>query len=132
MYTRNYIDDGGGMNIPQNYDGIAFDTDIPDTKNTIAASMGEKKISPPDMKAEAPESAPTSANAEGSGIFGGFLQKLGLKNILPSSIGSLFQLDQFKLGKEEILLIGIALFLLFSKEGDKECAIILLLLLFVN
>lgn len=132
MYTRNYIDDGGGMNIPQNYDGIAFDTDIPDTKNTIAASMGEKKISPPDMKAEVPESAPTSANAEGSGIFGGFLQKLGLKNILPSSIGSLFQLDQFKLGKEEILLIGIALFLLFSKEGDKECAIILLFLLFVN
>ena len=132
MYTRNYIDDGGGMNIPQNYDGIAFDTDIPDAKNTVAASVGEKKISPPDVKSEASESAQASANIENTGIFGSFFQKFGLKNILPSSIGSLFQLDQFKLGKEEILLIGIALFLLFSKEGDKECAIILLLLLFVN
>ena len=30
-------------------------------------------------------------------------------------------------GTEEILIIGIAAFLLFSKGGDKECAIILLL-----
>ena len=35
-------------------------------------------------------------------------------------------------GTEEILIIGIAAFLLFSKDGDKECAIILLLSLFLT
>ena len=35
-------------------------------------------------------------------------------------------------GTEEILIIGIAAFLLFSKGGDKECAIILLLSLFLG
>lgn len=34
-------------------------------------------------------------------------------------------------GTEEWLLIGLALFLFFSAEGDRECAVILLLLLFV-
>lgn len=34
-------------------------------------------------------------------------------------------------GTEELLLIGLALFLFFSAEGDRECALILLLLLFV-
>ena len=34
-------------------------------------------------------------------------------------------------GTEEILILGIAAFLLFSKDGDKESAIILLLSLFL-
>ena len=131
MYTRNYIDDGSGVTIPQNYDGIAFDTDSPDNKNTVSASMGEKKISPPDIPKEDEEYTQTSKTEGMGGILSGLFGKGGIKSIFPS-LGSLFPLDQFKLGKEEILLIGIALFLLFSKEGDKECAIILLLLLFVN
>ena len=35
-------------------------------------------------------------------------------------------------GTEEILILGIAAFLLFSRDGDKECAIILLLSLFLG
>lgn len=134
MYTRNYVDDNIGMSIPQNYDGIAFGTESPDTKNTISATMGEKKISPIDLPQPSnDESAPTSADAdEAGGIFGNLFGKIGLKSFLPGSLGSILSLDKFKIGKEELLLIGIALFLLFSKEGDKECAIILLLLLFVN
>ena len=134
MYTRNYIDEGGGVNIPQNYDGIAFDTEIADTKNTVSAAVGEKKISPQDYPTPEPEpnDTPASASIDSGGIFGNLFGKFGLKNILPGSIGSALGLDKFKLGVEELLIIGLALFLLFSKEGDKECAIILLLLLFVN
>ena len=58
----------------------------------------------------------------------------------PSILNSLFgrgfdfkNLSIFKkgFGTEEILILGIAAFLLFSKGGDKECAIILLLSLFL-
>ena len=36
-----------------------------------------------------------------------------------------------KFGAEDILIIATAAFLFFSKSGDKECAIMLLLLIFV-
>ena len=134
MYTRNYIDETGGVSIPQNYDGIAFDTDISDAKNTVSATIGERKISPMEqMPPPEPEAVQASTNEQlGNGLFGNLFGKIGLKNMLPGSLGSVLSLDKFKLGAEELLLIGLALFLLFSKEGDKECAIILLLLLFVN
>lgn len=35
-------------------------------------------------------------------------------------------------GTEDLLILAIALILFFSKNGDKECAILVLLLLFVN
>ena len=35
-------------------------------------------------------------------------------------------------GTEELILLGIAAFLFFSKDGDKECALILILTLFLN
>jgi len=35
-------------------------------------------------------------------------------------------------GTEELLIIGIAAFLFFSKDGDRECAIILLLTLILS
>ena len=39
---------------------------------------------------------------------------------------------RLEIGTEELLLIGVALFLLFSKSGDKECAVIFLLSLFMG
>lgn len=55
------------------------------------------------------------------------LMPRGLGGILPPSL-----LGSLKLGTEELLIGAIALFMLFSKSGDKECAIMLLLLLFIN
>lgn len=133
MYTRNYVDDNIGVSIPQNYDGIAFGTDPGENKNTVSCAVGEKKISPVDMPQQNEEEiAPASADVENGGAFGGLIGRIGLKGLLPGPLSSILSLDKFKIGKEELLLIGIAMFLLFSKEGDKECAIILLLLLFVN
>ena len=37
-----------------------------------------------------------------------------------------------KIGTEEILIIAAAVYLFFSKDGDRQCAIMLLLLLLVN
>ena len=45
-------------------------------------------------------------------------------------------LDSFKLpfeiGAEELMLIGIALLLFFSKDGDRECAVLIAILLFIK
>ena len=37
-----------------------------------------------------------------------------------------------RIGAEELMLIGIAAYLFFSKEGDRECAIMLLALIFIT
>ena len=55
--------------------------------------------------------------------------------LIPPRLGGLLPPSLFKdmkIGTEEILIGAIALFLLFSKSGDKECALMLLLLLFIN
>ena len=68
--------------------------------------------------------------------------KGGISSLFSSSIFSglfpsgkipfLSSLSLPKIGTEEILIIAAAAYLFFSKDGDKECAIMLILLLFVN
>ena len=59
-----------------------------------------------------------------SSVFHSFFKKgFDLKNFSPFKNG---------FGTEEILILGIAAFLFFSKGGDKECAVILLLSLFIT
>lgn len=41
--------------------------------------------------------------------------------------------DSFKkIGTEELLILALAAFLFFSRDGDRECALMLLALLFVG
>ncbi len=70
----------------------------------------------------------------GGGLFGGLFGGGSLFG--GGALSSLFSsggVKSFisKIGTEEILIIATALFLFLSKEGDKECAIMLLLLLLV-
>lgn len=64
-------------------------------------------------------------------------EKSGEVSVFHSLFGKGFDLKNLSIfkkgfGTEEILILGIAAFLLFSKDGDKECAIILLLSLFLS
>lgn len=107
MYTRNYFE-GGESGMPRGYDGIALRGDSAvEIENTAPAAIVE------DVRE-------ASARPSG-GILGGLFNSLHLS--LPS-------LD--KIGYEEILIIGIAAFLFFSSDGDKESALILLALLLIN
>lgn len=67
-------------------------------------------------------------NPEREGVIGASAFSGILGRLIPSSVN----LSLPKLGTEEILLIGAAAFLFFSREGDKECALLLLLLLLIN
>ncbi len=108
MYTRNYYDRESST--PEGYDGIAMRRD---EQEPIFAEE-----SAPVFKEE-PQKSEKGGVLEG--LFSGLFGKLNIG--LPS-------LD--KLGYEELLIIGIAAFLFFSADGDKECALLLLLLLLIN
>ncbi|MBQ7387267.1 MAG: hypothetical protein IJW03_03775 [Clostridia bacterium] len=118
MYSRNYFDtELPPASLPENYVGTAFSETEP---REIVTPTPE-----PDEPCESTEASavPSSAHAQRSPIgslFGGiklpFLENLRLPEI----------------GSEEILIIATAIFLLLSKNGDKECAVMLLLLLLVN
>lgn len=115
MYTRSYYPDTGEL--PENYGGMAM-----------------RASEPPPEPREPPSREETT---EPAGIFGGTGAESPLKmpifSSLFSRIGAVARpLGIERVGTEELLIIGVALYLLFSKSGDKECAIILLLLLLVN
>ena len=133
MYTRSYYSNDEKLSVPENYDGNAFG----DEKKDIASQSEEKETYKPVENNIQPPRRETSekteaviGNAREGGLFNTILQKSHLGNIFG-------KIDIFKngfsdIGTEEILIVGIALFLLFSKSGDKECAVMLLLLLFVR
>ena len=109
MYTRTYFPEDEKINIPEKYNVNAF-SDAPETEPTEQVEKSEEVMG--------------RAREDDGGIFG-FLSRLG-GGIFPvfGKIGS-----DFHLGREELLIIGIALFLFLSKGGDKECAIMLIILL---
>ena len=102
MYTRDFAPEENRKNVPDSYCGNLFSE--------------EKEISVHN-EAECGDREPHAS----------FLHSIFQKGF------DIRSLSVFKkgFGTEEILIIGIAAFLLFSKGGDKECAIILLLSLFL-
>lgn len=118
MYTQSYGTDRE-IKIPESYGGIAFSE--PEAEDGTA------------IHSEATEDA-APAMREGGG--GGGFDLFGLGKLLPKGLFSGVGFDISGLfssfGAEELLLLGLFFFLFFSKGGDKECAIILLFLLFVH
>lgn len=102
MYTRSFNDEKDTvMSLPKGYDGVAF---------------AECEAAPEE------EAQAVSAEAHG----GSFLDSIPVfKNLFR---GGIFSGGLNKIGTEEILLLAAAAFLLFSRDGDKECAILLILL----
>ncbi len=108
MYIRDYSD-GERLEVPMGYSGTLLE----DT---------EKREPDEDASREdtAPVGAIPSSLSRGlGGLFGGSLFQGGL-------------FEKLHIGKEELLIIAAALFLFLSKDGDKECAIMLALLLFIT
>ena len=139
MYTRSYHPEDEKIKVPENYDGNALREEIRDDAPlslTLTKSIGETKISPrddiPTIEEEATESTETDKKDIDDAVKVGMFERLTQNGFLGKKLGGLIRLNNFKLGSEEILIAAIALFLLFSKDGDIECALMLLLLLFIN
>lgn len=139
MYTRNYYSEDEKIIVPENYDGNAFpEKNEPRESSANKTPALEAEMPPPlrapwDVTEKGPESASEEVMAkpkEHEGFFGDFMNKLPFGNIFKK--GDFMRSTFSDFGMEELLIIGIALFLLLSKDGDKECAFILLFLLFVK
>ena len=118
MYSRSYNDIGGELNLPESYGGVALQGGFV-KEHTDTEEKGE--VLNEDVKKD-DKAEPTFLG----GVLGGLLHKSGI-----SRLGEKIPfLD--KIGSEEILIILAALFLFLSKDGDKECAAALILLLFIS
>lgn len=116
MYAQSYRDTKG-FSIPEGYDGTAIS----------AEAEEERTFAPKEPDGATAESVSVGA-PEGKR---GFLSELPFGNFLSGILGKAnFGLHKF--GFEEILLAIGALYLFFAKDGDKECAIMLAILLFIN
>lgn len=115
MYTGNYFSKEKEITVPLDYSGSTFTGDGANAQSMMNDGTEE-----------------TVAGAKSGGIFEAIASAIPIGRLFPDGIRNALHLESFKLGTEELLIIALALFLLLSKEGDKECAIILFLLLFVN
>ncbi len=140
MYTRSYApDESAPIKVPENYDGNAF-TEPPEPvriqPNEPNPAADAVHTSSTAYETGIPKDIPEeSVPASGSGgILDGILGSPILKRFIPSGLfgGRGLRSLPDRIGTEEILIIGVALFLIFSRGGDTECAIMLLLLLFIN
>ena len=138
MYRGSYRD--GAPTIPESYGGTAFreddaDTDVKEAPRVLPKStdVNIARPEPPDPRLSAKEESNESVDAArevSAGVFSPSGEKPWLSGLL-SSFG-FSGIGFSKIGTEEILIIGLAIFLFLSKEGDKECALLLLFLLFVH
>lgn len=116
MYSRNYYpDEQERVTLPDNYDGTAF------SEHTVEQST--QAATEPQFAEEHHDDS-VLASIGKSSLFSGLFGK-----------GSLLGIEGLrmpKIGTEELLIIATAAFLFFSKNGDRESALILLLLLFIG
>ena len=108
MYMRSYGAEEERMPLPSGYDGTAFEKEI----NEKAAEDVAEALAPEEKTEEAGLSLKLP-------FFKGFGTFKGIK--LP-----------FDLGGEDLVLLGLALLLFFTKDGDRECALMIALLLFIR
>ena len=130
MYTRSYDPEGDGIKIPENYDGNAFREieSVPEERPKESPPVNETVLKAPwDTEAVAEEAI---SHASGERPVGSFFERMPFGNLF----GSLpfFKGGKLNFGTEELIICAMALFLLFSAGGDKECAVMLLLLLWVK
>lgn len=114
MYSRSFLNESGGsVELPESYNGNAFSLPSDNAKDVGIPINGE-------ATAEAAE----QTGAEPRLTLGRIPI---LSSLLPNGLG----LSMPNIGTEEILIICAAAFLFFSKNGDKEAAIMLIILLFI-
>ena len=128
MYTRSYFQDDEKISIPENYDGNAFREDSEAKMN----ESEKQRNAFTQVNNESSEECFFNERKDNGGL--GFIQSF-LHRLQPSSVFEKFDFfrgGRFDFGSEEILIFGIALFLFFSEGKDIECALMLLLLLFIK
>lgn len=112
MYSRSFYGESEEKTLlPENYDGTAFQNSKEESKECTEC-----------------EAAPKSESVSEAGLF----KSGGALSFLSGLFGGLPNIKMPKIGTEEIIILTVAALLFFNKDGDKECAILLLVLLFIG
>ncbi len=133
MYSRSYYGEDNAVRIPEHYDGtsllekemqqISVDSANGTLPKVSEGGRGDLKMSP------------RKTNETVTDVFSDIEGNECRKTNSPLSLllsGIKLDIRGFEgIGFEELLIAGLALFLLLSKSGDKECALMLLLLIFL-
>ena len=130
MYTREYNDDGRRIVIPESYGGTLLRDPPVDEGARAHADKATEKVDKNPWEREENSTEDLHKSDESVETFS-FISKLPLGSFL-SDIFKKANFSLQKIGTEEILIIATSAFLFFIKDGDKECAIMLLLLLFLG
>ena len=122
MYTRSYFSEDEAVRLPEKYDGTVF-KEKAETLGESECQISEQTVQPA-VEKQSEES-----------VFSRLFERLPFSSLFKKGKGVLpLKLDKCRIenfGTEELLIIAIALYLFFSKDGDKECAIMLALLIFI-
>ena len=125
-YTRSYYENGSEISVPKNYNGTAFTEEA-----ERADSVGADDNPAVEDGDEAASAAPHQRIRKSEGLFslfkGGLFGGTSPFN-LQGGISCLLD----RIGTEELLIIGVALFLLLSHSHDIETALMLAFLIFVH
>ena len=124
-YEKNTREEEGTRILPSGYSGVAFESEPAETP---APEMHCPKPEPLAACAPAP-CEDTCEEEDGPAALPWripFLQKIKIPHAEGFSLGSLFS------DTEDLLLLGMFLLLLFSKEGDFLCAAAILILFFTG
>ncbi len=130
LYSRSYYPkDNAPGSLPENYDGTAF-SDQEAVKPELPYEAPDFIPESNEEPAESVSSVPVGAGDSVRGFNLPFLSGLGKLSLggLFGGEGSIFS----DFGMEEILILAVAAYLIFSGSGDIECAVMLLLLLFIS
>ena len=127
MYSREIYRDRSDevISIPQNYSGSTFQKEeSPPKDNGVQENAAEQR-------GNAADTEQASAEPKGAGMLGGLGRLLEGGRVFKGGFLNGLSDTVKHIGTEEILLIALALFLFLSKDGDKECALMLVLLVFI-
>ena len=120
MYFGTYKKDDDDIRIPKNYNGTYFIDSHGDDDKKFKGEHNQ-----PEEKQDIADPPRCDDRDRTLGILesGGIFERIFGKDIKPGIP---------KFDSEDLLLLGLAAFLFFSKSGDRECAIILALLIFIT
>ena len=117
-YEKNACEEEVQRTLPSGYSGVAFE------------SEAAEPPPPNDPSIPTEESTPVSGNTAEPGIFSSLLTRIPFLQRIKLPFGEKFSLGGWFSDTEDLLLLGLALLLLFSKEGDPLCAVAVLILFF--
>ncbi len=117
MYSRDFDDKERTLSIPDSYGG---------TMLTESIERQECIDGAPEEKDDSEIASAEEKKSRGFSLF----DKLQLKGFQLTKESLLSKIKN--IGLEEILIVAVAIYLIFSEDSDLECALILIALLFVS